>query len=85
LELLGRQNKTILEKSKDSNGVTTVKSKTDSDFQYLINFNYRISDTIILSYNFGSQFKPVINSGNNLISLATINFGIGGPKKIDVK
>jgi hypothetical protein len=85
LELLGRQSKTILEKTKDANGVTTVKSKTDSDFQYLINFNYRISDTIILSYNFGSQFKPVINSGNNLISLATINFGIGGPKKIDEK
>lgn len=85
LELVGRHSKTILEKTKDANGVITEKSKTDNDFQYIMNFNYRISDVIILSYNFGSQFKPTFDSSNALISLATLNFGIGGPKKGDVK
>jgi hypothetical protein len=79
LELISRSSRTILEKTKDANGIITEKIKTGSDFQYLLNLNYRISDTIILSYNFGSQFKPTASSINSLISLATLNFGIGGP------
>lgn len=79
-ELVGRSSRTILEKTRDTNGIITEKIKTDSDFQYLLNLNYRISDSIVLSYNFGSQFKPTANSINSLVSLATLNFGIGGPK-----
>ncbi|MFM7858539.1 MAG: hypothetical protein ACKO96_43120, partial [Flammeovirgaceae bacterium] len=70
----------ILEKTVDANGIKTIKTKSDGDFQWLLNINYRITDTIVLSYNFGKKFNPASNTTvNNLISVATLNFGIGSP------
>lgn len=79
-EMIGRSSKIILQSYTDSNGVKTTRSKTDSDFQCLINFNYRLSDAIVLSYNFGRKFSPTSETGNNLVSTATLNFGIGAPR-----
>ncbi|MEJ0057778.1 MAG: hypothetical protein WDN75_20300 [Bacteroidota bacterium] len=84
-EIIGRSSKTIIERTTDSNGITTVKSKSESDAQYVINFNYRINDSIVLSYNFGRKFSPSGNSQNTLISVATLNFGIGAPRKENIE
>jgi hypothetical protein len=79
-EGVGRSSKTILSKETDQNGITITKSKMNSDFQYVLNFNYQISENIILSYNFGKQFEPMLNYKGNLISLLSLNFALNSPK-----
>jgi hypothetical protein len=81
----GRWRQTTISKSTDENGITTTASKSDNDFQYLLNFNYQIQDNLVISYNFGDQFQQILsNNKGTLISLLTLNFGIGAPKKSEI-
>jgi Putative MetA-pathway of phenol degradation len=84
-EGVGRRSKVVVEKTTDPDtGLTTEVSRSDKDFQYILNFNYRISESIIVSYNFGKQFKPVLTSNQTLINMLTLNLGLGGPRKDDL-
>jgi len=83
-EGVGRSSETVIEEFTDADGFTTKKSKTDTDFQYLGNFNYQIKENLSISYNFGKQFNPLLNYNGDLISLATLNFGIAAPKAKDL-
>ena len=80
-EIIGRYSDLILERTKDSSGIITTRSENKSDIQYLLNFNYRISDAMVLSYNIGKKFDYFTGTNNNLISLVTLNYGIGAPMK----
>ncbi|MES2655821.1 MAG: hypothetical protein V4620_09550 [Bacteroidota bacterium] len=84
-EIIGRYSDLTLERTKDSLGVVTTKSESKSDIQYLLNLNYRISDSMVLSYNLGKKFDVFSSTDKNLISVVTINYGIGAPKKSNIK
>lgn len=79
-ESIGREGKSLI--SEEAEGDITVrKTKKFSDFQYIMNFNYQISDDLILSYNFGKTFNPVLSYKGTLISLLSLNFALNTPKK----
>lgn len=80
-EGVGRSSRTVISDEVDEIGFAAIKSKKESDFQYVLNFNYQINDNILLSYNFGKQFDPVLNYNGNLISLLSLNFALNSPKK----
>jgi hypothetical protein len=84
-EMIGRRSKQLIERTVDSEGFVTEKSKTSGDFQWLLNFNYRLTESIVLSYNFGKKFNLVSETANSLISVATLNFGLGAPKLENIK
>lgn len=86
LEGIGRSGKTVISEIINQSGNIVTESKNTDEFQWVFNFNYQINERLILSYNFGKGFDPVIlNSQGDLISLATLNFGLGGPTKNDLK
>ena len=76
-EMTGRYANVILDRQVDDDGITTTRRKTSRDYQYLFNGNYRINERMIVSYNFGKQFDPLVSFQGNLISLLSLNFGIG--------
>ena len=60
------------------------RTVNDDTYKFLLNFNYNISDNLVLSYNIGRNYEVVnVNSGN-LISGLSLNFGFGGVKKDDL-
>jgi hypothetical protein len=84
-EALSRNSLTIISSVKGSDGIRHTASKNKNDGQFIFNFNYQISENIAISYNFGRQFSPILNYKGNLISLASLNLGIGAPKITDLK
>lgn len=84
-EGIGRTAKTLLSEEVDDDGITTRRTRTEKDFQYLVNFNYQISDNLILTYNFGKEFDPILNYKGNVISLLSLNFAINPPKSNIIK
>jgi len=82
LEAVGRNSDLIVSREIDDAGNTVTTSRGASDFQWIFNLNYSINPQIILSYSIGRQFDNIIlNNGKPFISLATLNFGFGGPTK----
>ena len=61
------------------NDTTTTKKVSSSDFRAVVNLDYRITDNLILSYSFGENFDLNTELTNNLISVFSLSFGIGGP------
>ncbi len=60
------------------------RTVNDDTYKFILNFNYNISDNLVLSYNIGRNYDVVnVNSGN-LISGLSLNFGFGGIKKDDL-
>lgn len=84
-EMTGRYANVILDRQVDDDGVTTTRSRTSKDYQYLFNVNYRINERMIVSYNFGKQFDPLLAFQGNLISMLSLNFGVGAPTVKDLK
>lgn len=84
VEALGRYSKTIIDQSTDASGITTTRSKTQTDFQCIGTVSYQISKKLMLSYNFGKQFEPILSYKGTLISVVNLNFGFGGPTAADV-
>ena len=77
-ECIGRyQSATIFEET--INDTTTTSKVSSSDFRAVINLDYRITDNLILSYSFGENFDLNTEVTNDLISVFSLNFGIGGP------
>ena len=79
LEGVYRTAQTLISEEIGEDGIKTRKTKSEDDFQYLINFNYHINDKVLLTYNYGKSFEPVLNYEGNLISLLTLNFAINTP------
>jgi hypothetical protein len=85
-EAIWKNSKSIVSQTTDSTTqLTTTVSKEENDFQWIANFNYKINEKVVLSYNFGKQFNPVFKLNGNVVSLLTLNYGIGAPKKSDIK
>lgn len=61
------------------------ESGTKSDFQYVLNFNYQINDRLALSYDFGKRFEPVLTYNGTVISLLSLNIGLGAPNTKEVQ
>lgn len=79
-EAVGRISSITLSSVTDENtGITTTQSKTESDFQYVLNLNYQLKDNIVLSYNFGRQLEVQLGASGDVISTFTLNLGFGGP------
>ena len=77
-ECIGRyQTATIFEET--INDTTTTSKVSSSDFRAVVNLDYRITDNLILSYSFGENFNLNTELANDLISVFSLNFGIGGP------
>jgi hypothetical protein len=83
-ETTGRESNTQIRAGSDSTGNKLYYNETDSDFQYIGTFSYRLTEQIALTYQFGNSFKPIFTTNGTLISLLSLNFGFGGPKTTDV-
>jgi hypothetical protein len=75
-EYIQRNQKKTLATSKINN-VSTITTESAYDFKATLNLGYELSDKITLGYSFGQNF--VINNENigNLVSLLSINYGLG--------
>lgn len=85
IEAVGRQSKSIIEQSTSPSGITTTRWKTESDFQYIANISYHLSDGMIITYSLGNRFEPVLSYTGTLVSTLSLNFGFGGPKEGTIK
>ncbi|GAA4339343.1 hypothetical protein [Flaviaesturariibacter amylovorans] len=85
LEGVGRASGTEVEAGTDANGNRLYRKESRSDFQYIGSFTYRVTDGIALTYQLGNKFAPITNPLQTLVSLLSLNFGFGGPKRTDVK
>ena len=83
-ECIGRyQTATIFQETVSD---TTATQKINSnDLKAVINVNYKIANNLILSYSFGQGFALNTEFNNNLISVFSLNFGIGGPTTNSLK
>ncbi len=83
-ECIGRyQTATIFQET--VNDTTTTQKINSNDLKAVINVNYKIADNLILSYSFGQGFDLDSEFNNNLISVFSLNFGIGGPTTNSLK
>jgi hypothetical protein len=84
-EATGRRSNSLIEVGQDEAGNSLYRKENSDDLQYIGTFSYKVTDQIVVSYQIGSDFKPIFNAGGgNLISLLSLNFGLGGPEKTDV-
>ncbi|MBI9035875.1 MAG: hypothetical protein JEZ03_15545 [Bacteroidales bacterium] len=83
-EVEGRRSREVLESVSGADGIVNQRIRYDSDLQYIGSFNYQLSDKLMLTYKLGKKFEPVINYDGTLISLLSLNFGIGGPTKENI-
>ncbi|WP_375579652.1 hypothetical protein ABWH96_00830 [Marivirga tractuosa] len=85
LEAVGRNSETEIPSGTDAQGNELFRRDESSDFQCLGSFNYNLSDQIILSYNIGNRFEPILNSESTLVSVLTLNLGFGTPTEKTLK
>ena len=85
LEAVGRYGKVIIDQSTDEQRVTTSSFTEETDFQYIGNFSYQISDGLVVTYSIGNRFKPVVYYSGTLVNTLSLNFGFGGPTAKDLK
>jgi hypothetical protein len=76
-ECIGRYQRATI--SQETINDTTTKKISSTDLKTVINVDYRITDNLILTYSFGQDFDLNTKFNNNLISIFSLNFGIGGP------
>jgi hypothetical protein len=80
IEVLSRYRSSLLQKTEDPGSPVSKSSKGDWDWKYLLNLTYAISPDISISYGFGKQLDPTFSVNGNIISMASLNFGFGGPE-----
>lgn len=60
------------------------ENQSITDKKNVLRLSYRLSDNLLLSYDFGENFEvPAINNGN-LVSLIGLNYGVGQAKKKNI-
>ncbi len=80
-EAVGRSASTLEAAGTSGSGETLYVKRSDSDFQYSASITYRLTADIALNYQFGSTFRQAFDQGETLLSVLSVNFGFGGPKK----
>jgi len=60
------------------------RERTESNSKYVARLNYRLSDNLVLTYDFGRDFNLAGITDNNLISQFALNYAIGALKKKDI-
>ncbi|MBL0341310.1 MAG: hypothetical protein IPP71_10450 [Bacteroidetes bacterium] len=78
-EIIHRYQRVLVSET-TQNGFITKTTKSLSDTRYDFNIEYKISDKLVLAYTFGQNFTFNTEFAGNLISVASLNFGFGGPK-----
>ncbi len=80
-EAVGRSASTLEAAGTSGTGETLYVKRSDSDFQYSASITYRLTADIALNYQFGSTFRQAFDPGETLLSVLSVNFGFGGPKR----
>jgi hypothetical protein len=83
-EAVGRSSYTEIEAGEDLEGNKLYRKETKSSFQYVLNFSYKVSTQLAISYTLGNKFN-LGTSGNSLISLLSLNLGFGDPPVVSGK
>lgn len=84
IEGVGRSRKTEVFAGNDNTGNKLYRKEKDKDFQCIGSFSYRLTDQIALSYSLGNRFATIIDQNKSLVSLLSLNFGLGGPTDKDI-
>ncbi len=84
LEIVGRSSRTEVPAGTSTQGQQLFSKETNSDIQYMGTVTYSLTDQIVLSYNLGKKFEPILNPTNTLVSFLGLNFGFGTPTKSDL-
>ncbi|MCK6639437.1 MAG: hypothetical protein L6Q81_05075 [Bacteroidia bacterium] len=84
MEATGRTSSVVLSRTVEADGSITKRTNTKTDHQLIATLTYVVNENISISYNFGRSFKPTLDHKGNLLSVATINFGLGAPKIEDL-
>ncbi len=85
MEMVGRSSSSVIPAGTDIEGNELFRKEKDEDFQYIGTFSYALTDQIVLSYNFGSRFEPILNPESTLVSVLSVNLGFGSPNKKDIR
>jgi len=80
-EAVGRSASTLEAAGVSGSGETLYVKRSESDFQYSASITYRLTSDIALNYQFGSTFRQAFDPGQTLLSVLSVNFGFGGPRK----
>jgi hypothetical protein len=80
-EIVGRNSNSEIPAGTDANGNELFMKEQKTDLQYIGSFNYNLMDQIVLTYNLGNRFEPILNPNSTLVSTLTLNFGFGAPAK----
>ena len=70
-----------IQRFQDSKSLMTNSSESESDFKAVVNIEYKLTNTILLTYTFGENFE--VNTGNtdSLVSSVGLSYTIGGNTK----
>jgi hypothetical protein len=79
-EFLGRYRRSMIARTKTTQGDIITITRNDWDYKYVFNFNYAISPNVVINYSFGKQLEPTLKVNGTLISSLGLNIGFGGPK-----
>jgi hypothetical protein len=83
-ELVGRNSFSKIPEGENDNGDKLYRDESNSEVQYIGTFNYNISKQVVLSYNLGNRFDPILNPDNTLVSTLTLNLGFGSPTEQEI-
>ncbi len=78
-ELVGRYSNTDIPAGTDGNNNILYIKKQSSDVQSVLTLNYRLTNQMILTYNIGNRFDPILNPESTLISNLSLSIGFGTP------
>ena len=84
IEVVGRLSETENPAGTSQQGQQLFTKDTNSDIQYVGTITYNLTDQIVLTYNLGKKFDPLLNPTNTIVSLLGLNFGFGSPTVKDI-
>lgn len=79
IEAVYRSSNSEIPAGTDAFGNELFRKEKQNDRQVLGSIQYTLRDNVVLSYSLGERFDPILNPGNTLVSLLSLNFGFGGP------
>jgi hypothetical protein len=68
---------TLTISSETINGITTKTTQSVRDFKATLNLDYKLNDKVVLTYSFGKNYELYTENKGNLISMLSINYGLG--------
>ncbi len=83
-EMIFRNQQIQFERIEDE-GIRTNTSSSSEDFKWNLSLSYRVSDQVLVNYTYGHNFDINTEFDGNLISVFSLNFGLGKPKLSELK